>query len=183
MKPTAPLMIEHRLIDRMSKRLHAEHDRIRRDGSVNVGFLETAIHFFKTYVDEFHHGKEENLLFRAMDKKTLSDAHRSLLNELIEEHARSRTLVRRLDEMRKQQVDAAETEELMKNIQSLIQGYRIHIEKEDRHFFPAAMNYLSREEQDSMLEQSNEFDRKFMQQRYSRIVRTLEEKASGSKAA
>ncbi len=97
MKPVAPLMIEHRLIDRMLALLALEHRRIVESENIDYGFLDVSIDFLKTYVDKYHHGKEEDILFRELDEKPLSPEDRKMLNELIEEHGRTRKAVRRLE--------------------------------------------------------------------------------------
>ncbi len=175
MKPTAPLMIEHRLIERMLALFSREYRRISESGAVDYGFLDISLDFFKTYVDKFHHGKEEEILFKELAAKPLSLEDRKLLNELLEEHGRTRAAVERLAEARKQLADRkAPVAEITKHMETLIKWYPVHIEKEDRHFFISAMNYLSAEEQSSMLAKSTEFDRSFTQQRYLALVKDVE---------
>ena len=76
MMPIGPLMIEHRLIERMIALLKKESARIRSTGQVNVEFILSAVDFIRTYADHCHHGKEENILFRDLKKKKLSASTR-----------------------------------------------------------------------------------------------------------
>ncbi len=175
MKPTGPLMIEHRLIERMLALFADEKHRISDAGTVDDRFLDISLDFFRTYVDKFHHGKEEDILFKEISEKPLTPGDRKMLEELIEEHGRTRHFVERLLDIRRQQPGTVSLSELTKHMETLIKWYPVHIEKEDRHFFVSAMNYLSEEEQASMQEKSNEFDRSFTQQRYLTIVKELEE--------
>ncbi len=175
MKPIGPLMIEHRLIDRMLALLALEHRKIVESQNVDYEFLDASIDFLKTYIDKFHHGKEEDILFRELAAKPLSPEDRKMMNELIEEHDRTRKAIERLEGARRQQVDKKlAVTEITKHMETLIKWYPIHIEKEDKHFFISAMNYLSAEEQAAMLEKSREFDRSFMQQRFVGIIKELE---------
>ncbi len=72
MKPVGPLMIEHRLIDRMLALLSREHRCIVETENIDYEFLDISINFLKTYLDKFHHGKEEDILFRELAEKPLS---------------------------------------------------------------------------------------------------------------
>lgn len=77
MMPIGPLMIEHRLIERMVGLLSREIGTMREKGEMNLVFIEGAVDFFRTYADRCHHGKEEHILFRDLAMKTLSpDLHR-----------------------------------------------------------------------------------------------------------
>ena len=67
MLPIAPLMIEHRLIERMIRLMGREIARIRDNIAVGQEFafvdaklIDTAVDFMKTYADQVHHGKEED---------------------------------------------------------------------------------------------------------------------------
>jgi hemerythrin-like domain-containing protein len=175
MKPIGPLMIEHRLIERMLALLAGEHRKIIETGNVDYDFLGTCINFLKIYVDKFHHGKEEDILFRDLAKKMLSTEDRIILSELIQEHGRSRKVVEMLESTEKQQHDKKlGIAEITKHIETLTMWYHAHIEKEDKHFFVSSMSYLSEQEQAAMLEKLKEFDRNFTQQRFEGIIKALE---------
>ena len=62
MQPIAPLMIEHREIERLIALMQKEGDRIKEDKLTDVDFIDDCIDFIKTYADRCHHGKEENIL-------------------------------------------------------------------------------------------------------------------------
>ncbi len=175
MKPIGPLMIEHRLIERMLALLTLEHHRIVESKNIDYEFLDASIDFLKTYVDKYHHGKEEDILFKELSEKPLSLEDRKMLNELIEEHGRTRKAVERLENARRQQVDKKiAITEISKHMETLTKWYPVHIEKEDKHFFVSSMNYLSEQEQAAMLEKSREFDRSFTQHRFVGIITELE---------
>ncbi len=54
--------------------------------------------------------------------------------------------------------------------------YPVHIEKEDKHFFLPCLGYFSKEEQDIMLGEFWEFDRKMIHEKYRKVVETREGK-------
>lgn len=66
MLPVAPLIIEHRLIERVIKLMAVEVDRIKQNNQPNANFIGTSIDFIKTYADRLHHGKEENILLKIL---------------------------------------------------------------------------------------------------------------------
>jgi len=69
MLPLGPLIIEHRLIERvigfMKKHVASFHNK----REVNPEFLETAVDFTRTYADSCHHGKEEDILLTELIKR------------------------------------------------------------------------------------------------------------------
>ena len=66
MMPIAPLMIEHRLIERMVRRIGLERLKLQRGGELDAVFLLEAIDFMRAYADRCHHGKEEDILFNEL---------------------------------------------------------------------------------------------------------------------
>src|SRR4030067_2195300 len=97
MQPIGPLMIEHRLIERMITLMRCELTRIKDNVAVDPGFafvdpvfIDTAVDFIHTYADRCHHGKEEDLLFKALAAKDLSPEHRRAMDELIQGHVYAR---------------------------------------------------------------------------------------------
>jgi len=90
MMPIGPLMIEHRLIERMLKLIDLEIINISKTNEINISFIEAAIDFIKTYADRCHHGKEEDILFRELKNKDISSVHKKILDELIQEHVYAR---------------------------------------------------------------------------------------------
>jgi hemerythrin-like domain-containing protein len=176
MLPIGPLMIEHRLIERIIGPMVREIERIERTAKVDAIFIETAVDFFRTYADRCHHGKEEDILFRELARKTLSQEHKRIMDELVSEHAFGRKTVRALLEAR-QRYEEGHTEalnEIIKLLQTLIEFYPAHIEKEDKHFFLPVMAYLGKEEKDEMLAECFEFDRRMIHEKYEGVIEKLE---------
>jgi hemerythrin-like domain-containing protein len=176
MKPVGPLMREHRLIERMVGLIRGELRRMSDTNEANAEFLIAAVDFFRTYADRTHHGKEESILFRELAKKQLSAEHKRTMNELIEEHVYGRKLVSQLvSAMESYRGNGANAlKDIKACLEKLIAFYPAHIEKEDKHFFYPCLEYLSKKEQDSMLQEFWEFDRKMIHERYQRTVEEME---------
>lgn len=176
MLPVAPLMIEHRLIERMIKLMDGEVARIKQGGSPDTEFIDKAVDFIKTYADKLHHGKEEDILFRDLSKKDLTPAHRKTMDELVHEHVLGRANTKKLVEGRNKYKagDNSGIKEILENMEILAKFYPKHIEKEDKHFFLPVMDYFDKQEKDAMLCEFTEFDRKFIHDKYKAVVEEIE---------
>lgn len=176
MMPIAPLMIEHRLIERMIARMATEVQAMKKSSVADCDFIQAAIDFIKTYADDVHHGKEEAILFRDLAKKPLSPEHKKILADLLKEHAMGRVNTAKLSEARQRYLDGEEAaiKDIIAQMEILASFYPKHIEKEDKHFFLPVMAYFTQAEQDAMLAESNEFDRNFINERYTKIVEKWE---------
>jgi hemerythrin-like domain-containing protein len=176
MQPRGPLMIEHRLIIRMISLIDKEVTRIEQNKKLNQPFIETAVDFLRTYADRTHHGKEEEILFRDLAKKEISESDRSIMDQLIRDHEFGRATTAEL-------VNSAEAFQkgyqaalplVTQSLRKFVKFYPLHVEKEDKLFFPSAMKYLSASEQQSMLGEFEEFDRKMIHLKYKSVVESLE---------
>lgn len=176
MMPIGPLMIEHRLIERMIGVMKQELQWLEKERKINPVFVETAVDFIRTYADRCHHGKEEDILFRDLKKKTLSPEHRRIMEELIEEHVWGRETTGRLVEANASYLkgDGEALSTIIDCMRSLVEFYPKHIEKEDKLFFIPVMEYFSEEEKDSMLKEGYEFDRNLIHEKYKDLVTQAE---------
>ena len=102
------------------------------------------------------------------------------MQELIDEHKYGREMVRDLVEAKQEylqgQTDALKV--VLDKLNALISFYPQHIEKEDKVFFPASEAYFSQDEQDFMLNEFWEFDRKMIHLKYKSLVEQLEDQKS-----
>ena len=180
MKPAGPLMIEHRLIERMIKIIKDEAANINLTGKANVALIEAAVDFIRTYADRCHHGKEEDILFRDLIKKPLTPEHKKILNELIAEHTQARAMVKALVAAveRYTKGDDGASGAVAKLMESLTDFYPVHIAKEDKDFFIPCMDYFTKQEQEKMLEEFDSFDRNLIHEKYTKIVESREKPAS-----
>jgi hemerythrin-like domain-containing protein len=172
MMPVGPLMIEHRLIEKMIALMKAEAAKIAETNKASVKLVDSAIDFIKTYADAVHHGKEEQILFRDLANKPLSDEHKKIMDELIEEHNLGRKNVRELIAARERYMsgDAEALGDIAATLESIAGFYPEHIAKEDKRFFLPIMKYFTNEEQDAMLAEFEMFDQNFVHVKYKMIV-------------
>jgi hemerythrin-like domain-containing protein len=172
MKPIGPLMREHRTIERMLALMKQEQQYILQTLEVDEVFINATIDFFTTYVDMAHHGKEEGIQFKTLDTKNMTAELCDIMEELIQEHQMARDIVIDLgsslhlynkgnDEVARQ---------VAGNLGRMIELYPMHIEKEDKHFFYPSLDYLTQEEQDTMLNAFWKFDQDIIQERYGKLI-------------
>jgi len=169
-------MIEHRLIERMLVIIRATLAQVEKAQKIDPLFVDKAVDFNRTYVDRTHHGKEEEILFRDLNKKDLSDVDRKVMNELIEEHVFSRSTTKTLVEAinRYRNGDTEAVGNVLSCLHTLVDFYPKHIVKEDEVFFPASRAYFSEAEDKAMLDEFWEFDRKMIHEKYKAIVEALD---------
>lgn len=184
MQPIGPLMIEHRLIERLLTLMARELKRIKDNTEVDPEFafvdpvfIDTAVDFIRTYADRCHHGKEEDLLFKALAEKDMSPEHRRIMEELIQEHAYAREVTAGLVKAKEDYLleKPGALDDLMEHLKKLVDFYPPHIEKEDKHFFIPCMAYFSDAERADLLAAMYEFDRQLIHEKYRGLVESMEQ--------
>ena len=175
MQARGPLMIEHRLIERMLNLVNNVLIKIEKQETVDPVFVDTVVDFIRTYADRTHHGKEEDILFRELKKKNMSNDNRRIMNELIEEHVFGRKITKELIEAndRYRRGDNSALSIITAKLGTLVEFYPKHIKKEDKVFFPSSRVYLSKEEEQAILKEFWEFDRKMIHEKYETLVQEL----------
>jgi hemerythrin-like domain-containing protein len=175
--PIAPLMIEHRVIERMIRIAEIKLEEIKTTKKPSEAFIDSLVDFIRTYADETHHGKEEDILFRDLKKKQLSSEHKEIIEELIQDHANARKVTSQLEEAKRLYFSGKKEalSAIKEKMEFLVKLYPKHIEKEDKRFFQPVMNYFSSAERDTMLEEEHLSDRRMIHKKYSRLVSNLEE--------
>ncbi len=176
MQARGPLMIEHRLIERMIRVIERVLAEIASKHEVDPVFLDVVVDFIRMYADRTHHGKEEDILFRELNNKPLNEKDRIIMKELIQEHVLGRQTTEALvaANTRYRNGDGNALTEIAIKLQFLTEFYPKHIEKEDKVLFPAARAYFTDEEDQAMLAEFGEFDRKMIHEKYQSVVEGFE---------
>jgi hemerythrin-like domain-containing protein len=176
MQARGPLMIEHRLIERMIRQIQRVLKRIDATNEVDPLFIDTAVDFIIIYADRTHHGKEEDILFRNLKKKDLSNDDSQVMNELVDEHVFGRQTTKKLIEAndRYRNGDKSALTDIAGHLNTLADFYPKHIDKEDKIFFPSSRAYFTEQEEQAMLQEFWEFDKKMIHEKYKLVVEALE---------
>jgi hemerythrin-like domain-containing protein len=162
------------LIERMLRFFKGEIRKISESNKVDTVFIDTAVDFIRTYADRTHHDKEEDILFRDLEKKELSTEHTWIMNELIGEHEYARETVRKLVEAKESYLKGENTaQEVIAYLKELARFYPLHIQKEDNFFCPCR-EYFTKQQQDEMLAKFYEFDRNMIHEKYQKVADQIE---------
>lgn len=95
MRPTEELAVEHEGILTMLEILASMADRMA-DKPIPQEHLERILEFLKVFADACHHGKEEELLFPALEAAGVPREN-GPIGVMLAEHAAGRALVREMD--------------------------------------------------------------------------------------
>jgi len=178
MKPRGPLIIEHRLMEKMFGLSQKEVLKMKNDKVVDTLFVDTIVDFIRTYADRTHHGKEKDILFAKLITKDLNEKDTTMMNDLINDHRYARSLVGDLLDSKTKYIsgDKSCLPIIIEKLETLINFYPGHIRKEDREFFPNTELYFTKEKLDNILSEFWEFDRKMIHEKYQKVFETLSKK-------
>ena len=174
MKARGLLMIEHRLIEKMLTNVKQRIELMNAD-TYDPYFVENIVDFIKVYADRTHHGKEEEILFKELEKKKLDPKDNEILNELIDEHKQTRKKVLEIITLN-EKFKAGDKSIVVKIIEIVCwmsAFYPVHIKKEDAVFFPNVDKYFSEIELDEMLKEYYAFDARMIHEKYQNLYTTL----------
>jgi hemerythrin-like domain-containing protein len=174
MKPRGPLMIEHRLIEKVLKVAEQRAPSFSAT-SYDPVFIETIVDFVRTYADRTHHGKEEDILFAELRKVHLDPADAAMMADLVEEHRQARARVKAILELNEafRKGDITVVSRIAELILWLAAFYPVHIGKEDRQFFPNTERYFTPAQSAQMLERFREFDRNMIHEKYRLVYEAI----------
>lgn len=175
MQARGPLMVEHRLIEQVIRFMTDHLGLISVTGRVDTRAIEECVDFIRVYADRTHHGKEEDILFRRLSRRPLSLQHQTILEELLAEHALARQTTKQLAEANRlhRAGDPSSLAVIRGSLETLVELYPRHIEKEDKVFFPALRAYLTEDEDQAMLAEFWEFDRQMIHEKYRAVAHGL----------
>ncbi|MBI4302223.1 MAG: hemerythrin domain-containing protein [Chloroflexi bacterium] len=157
MTPTEVLMEEHEaiktvlsILDRISQKLSAGEE-------IDIGHLEQILDFIKTFADRCHHGKEEDILFPAMEQAGIP-RQGGPIGIMLMEHDEGRGYVRGLDEGIKEyrEKQPGAKAKIVHNATNYAELLRQHIDKENNILYPMGDAHLSAQRQQELLK---EFDK------------------------
>lgn len=152
------LITEHeavRMTLRILERIIEEIDKTAK--IPNPEHLEQLFEFFSVFVDKCHHGKEEELLFPALEAVGISRED-GPIGVMLNEHQQGRNLVAMMKQALSQYIngDVGAARKLKGSANAYIALLNIHIDKENNVLFPMADQHLP---ENKLAELKNGFDR------------------------
>ena len=144
MKAIETLMSEHRIIESAIDALTAFADEARRRTADDKEELGRFVTFIREFADACHHGKEEDILFKAMVEAGFP-SQGGPIAVMLHEHGVGRSLVKRLAELAAQPAPwtAQDREALAEAAHGYADLLRQHIHKEDAILYPMAEQHLA----------------------------------------
>jgi hemerythrin-like domain-containing protein len=159
MKASEQLRAEHQGIRMMMSVLGKICDNMASGGRADTAQIAKILDFFKVFVDKCHHGKEEAMLFPALEKVGIAKEG-GPIGVMLSEHEHGRALVRNmtkfLAEYESGSSDAGK--EFCRNTREYIGFLDSHIDKENNVLFEMADANLSEAEQNDLYERFEKFE-------------------------
>jgi len=151
MKPTQELSQEHEAILLMITVLEKMAEKLGANETVDTTHLKKAVDFIKIFADKCHHGKEEDLLFPAMEKAGIPRTG-GPLGVMLRDHVEGRGYVTAMSEAlpgltKGDRQAAARFAENARNYGALLTQ---HIFKEDHILYPMADARLTAAQQSEL---------------------------------
>jgi hemerythrin-like domain-containing protein len=152
-KPTEQLKGEHQAIKVMLRVAEKVCEKLESGQEVNPEHLEQIVEFIKVFADKCHHGKEEDLLFDAMEEAGIPKKG-GPIGVMLTEHDMGRGYVRGMSEaIAAYKVgDRKASSAIVGNARNYIALLTQHIDKEDNILYPMADMHLSEDQQKELLE-------------------------------
>jgi hemerythrin-like domain-containing protein len=154
MQPIKDLKMEHDAVRMTLRILDKICQRIEKSGEImDLQQLDQLLGFFKVFVDKCHHGKEEDLLFPALENVGVS-REGGPIEVLLHEHQQGRDHVQAMNAALSQyrEGNRKAAAEFVKTARGYISLLDQHIDKENGVLFPLAEKHLSQHEQEILWE-------------------------------
>ncbi len=125
--------------------------------------LKALIQFFEVYVDRYHHGKEEQVLFPALSR-TRTAGIDSLIGSLMEDHSEARTSMEQIksNALTFYSCSEADRHEFRERADRYVDLVRKHIRKENSELLPLIEEKLSETERLQMAGQFHDVEKATM---------------------
>ena len=159
MKATEELKEEHKAIKLTLSILSNVSKRLESGEKVDQEDLDIILDFLKTFADKCHHGKEEDLLFVAMEKVGIP-RDRGPIGVMLKEHEMGRSYVRNMSEAveKYKAGELSYSSQFVENAKKYTELLTQHIDKEDNILYPMADMQLSEEKQRELIEKFEELE-------------------------
>jgi hemerythrin-like domain-containing protein len=152
MRPTEQLKEEHKVIKHMLNVLAHVSKRLESGGEVSGEHLERIVDFIRTFADKCHHGKEEDLLFKAMEEAGVPKEGGPIA-VMLTEHDQGRGYVKGMAEAGAEFKQGKEGagKKFAANARNYVLLLTQHIDKENNILYQIADMHLSGEKQEELL--------------------------------
>jgi len=150
---TKILSEEHQHILKLVELLEKECSNPAKE--VSDSFFLRVIQFIKKYADQFHHRKEEDILFVELNQKA-ETMHCNPTYQMLHEHDLGRQMVREMEEG----IKTKDKGRVLNGAKGYSQLIKEHIYKEDNILYPMAEETLGEKEKKELSQRFMEADQK-----------------------
>ena len=150
-KATEILSDEHENILKFIEALKRKCDRLGAGAEIDKDFFRKVIDFIRNYADKFHHAKEEDILFKELDRRQ-EQMHCSPMDQMRHEHDLGWGFVRGLEEA----LISGDKNKIIENARDYAELLEDHIYKEDNILYPMADEVLDEVAQKEILRKFQE---------------------------
>jgi hemerythrin-like domain-containing protein len=159
MKATQQLKDEHQGIKIVFRILEKICEKFQSDRTLNTEHFEGILEFFKVFVDKCHHGKEEDLLFPAMEQAGIP--RQGPIGVMLAEHTIGRNHVKAISKAFSEYIagNTSASAGLVDNTKGYISLMLAHIDKEDNVLYPMGDRLFSKEKQEELFEGFEKIER------------------------
>jgi hemerythrin-like domain-containing protein len=180
MKSIDTMVFEHENIRRMLKVIRVVSYRVLTEGEYSLDDYSLIADFVKGYADKLHHGKEEDILFEAMNNEIQKLAKSGAITGMYIEHDQGRlfiaNLLKGVEAFRKG--DDLARLDIIANSIAYSDLLDRHIEKENTALYKFAEKMLSDETKIKVDENCNKVEEKALsekiQEKYLALLESLE---------
>ena len=152
MKATQQLKNEHEGVRIMLGILEKICEKLETEGNIDKEHFDGILEFLKVFVDKCHHGKEEELLFPALEAAGIPKY--GPISVMLHEHQVGRNYVKAMSEAfaAYKLGNKSLSQGILHNAHDYISLLNDHIVKENNILFVIADNRLSEQKQDELFE-------------------------------
>jgi hemerythrin-like domain-containing protein len=155
MKATADLKNDHESILLMLQIMTTISNNIRTKNIVDVIEIEKTVDFLKNFADKSHHGKEEEILFPAMEKAGVPNDG-GPIGMMLRDHTEGRGYIAGIAsslEQYKSKLDNISLNGIATFMDNYVELLSQHIDKENHILFMIADSVLNEQQQDQLYKQ------------------------------
>jgi hemerythrin-like domain-containing protein len=176
-RPTHLLRHEHRVIEQALRALDGMCLRLRAGDEIPAGALSQALEFIQNYADRYHHSREEEYLFPALEQYGFEES--GALAFLREEHSCERELLAELEfAVEEYRYGDSKAVQRFIEITDRFRNHLIgHMQKEDSLMFRLAEDLLDEEAKDDLMQglaRHRGEDQEGVSQKYEQLAAELE---------
>lgn len=125
-------------------------DQLESGSTISIADTQSIVEFLKLFADKCHHGKEEGILFPAMEQYGIPN-ERGPIGQMLLEHVEGRKFIQGLSSSIS--TDAIDSSDFITNARGYIDLLRAHIQKENNVLFPLGDRMIPESEQKRILEE------------------------------